>query len=110
MSDLGLHYLPLSHKKDFRPSSKKILTVPRRCFFYKSFLLFVFRVCHAVLSVHCSLVVTCLERAGLLALLYVMFSYVFVTFPSGILGLDVLITDFCPFSYFNIHVASTKLA
>ena len=36
------------------------------------------RVCRAVLSVHCSLVVTCLDRANLLALLCVMFSCVFV--------------------------------
>ena len=32
-----------------------------------------FRACHAFLSVHCSLVVICWERANLLALLYVMF-------------------------------------
>ena len=43
-----------------------------------------FRVCHAFLSVHCSLVVTCWERADLLALLYVMFYY-FVTFPCGVM-------------------------
>ena len=30
-------------------------------------------VCHAFLSVHCSLVVNCWKRADLLALLYVMF-------------------------------------
>ena len=51
-------------------------TVPRRCFFCGSFLLFMFRVCHAFLSVHCSIVVTCLERANLLVLLYVIFSCV----------------------------------
>ena len=45
-----------------------------------------FRVCHALLSAHCSIVVTCLERTGLLALLYVMFSCVFVTFQCGVLG------------------------
>ena len=39
-------------------------------------LLFVFRVCHAVLSVPCGLVVSCWERANLLALLCVMFSCV----------------------------------
>ena len=50
------------------------------------FLLFMFCVCHAILSVHCSLVVNCLERACLLALLCVMFSFVFVTFPCGVLG------------------------
>ena len=38
-----------------------------------------------VLSVPCSLVVTCWEKADLLALLYVMFSCVFVTFPYGVL-------------------------
>ena len=34
----------------------------------------------------CSLVVTCWERTDLLALLYVMFSCTFVTFPYGVLG------------------------
>ena len=62
------------------------LSVPRWCFFFWSFLLFMFRVCHAVLSVHCSIVVTCWERAGLLALLCVMFSCVSVTFPCGVTG------------------------
>ena len=38
-------------------------------------------VCHNVLSVPCNW-----ERADLLALLYVMFSYSFVTFPYGVLG------------------------
>ena len=37
-------------------------------------------VCHTVLSVPCTPVVTCWERADLLVLLYVMFSCVFV-FP-----------------------------
>ena len=45
-----------------------------------------FRVYHAFLSVRCSLVVTCWERAGLLALLYVMFYCVFVTFQCGVMG------------------------
>ena len=49
-------------------------------------MLFVFHVCQAVLSVPCSLVVTCWERADLLALLYVMFSCVFVTLPYGVIG------------------------
>ena len=35
---------------------------------------------------HCSLVVTCWERANLLALLCVIFTCVFVTFPCGVLG------------------------
>ena len=44
-----------------------------------NFLLFMFGVCHALLSVHCSLVVTCCKRDDLLALLCVMFSCGFVT-------------------------------
>ena len=40
--------------------------------------------CHTDLSVPFSLVVTCSERADLLALHYVMFSCVFVTFPYGV--------------------------
>ena len=81
------------------------MTVPRRCFFCGSFFIFfIFRVCHAFVSVHCSLVATCLERANLLALLCVMFYCVFVTFPCGVLGqvwyLIVSIPDLCllPFS------------
>ena len=74
-------------------------------FFCVSFLLFVFHVCHTFLFVLCSLMVTCWERADLLALLCVMFSCVFVTFPCGVLGqvryLIVLISDLCLLSYFN---------
>ena len=58
----------------FKPSSIFLLTVPGG-----SFLLFVFRVCHAVLSDHCSLVVTCWERADFLAVLRLMFD-VFLCF------------------------------
>ena len=64
-----------------------------------------FGVCHAVLSVHCNIVVTCWESANLLALLYVMFSYVFVTFPCGTLGqvwyLIVSIPDLCLLTYIS---------
>ena len=50
-------------------------------------LLLVFLVCLSYcLSVPCSHVVSCWERADLLALLYVMFSCVFVTFLYDILG------------------------
>ena len=48
-------------------------------------MLFIFPFCHAFLFVHCSLVVTCWERNGLLALLYVMFHCVLVTYPCGVL-------------------------
>ena len=49
-------------------------------------MLSLFRVCPAVLSVYCSLVATCWERAELLALLYVIFYCVSVAFPCVILG------------------------
>ena len=49
--------------------------------------IFFFQICVSSLSVIlCILVVTCWERADLLAPLYVMFACVFVTFPYGVLG------------------------
>ena len=57
------------------------------------------------LSVHCSLAVTCWERSKCLALLYVMFSCVCVTFPCGVLGkvwyLIVPIPGICLLTYFG---------
>ena len=65
--------------------------------------------CHTVLSVSSSLVVTCWERTALLGPLNLMFSCVFVTFPYGVLGqvwyLIVLIHDLCFLPYFN-HMAA----
>ena len=56
------------------------------------------------LSVRCSLVFTCWEKADLLALLCVMFYCDFVTFPCGVLGqvwyLIVSTPDICLLSYF----------
>ena len=53
----------------------------------------------SVMFVHCSLVVTCWERASILAFLYVMFYCVFDTCPCGVWGqvwyLIILITDLC---------------
>ena len=64
-----------------------------------------FRVCRVFLSVHCSLVVTCSERADLLALLCVMFYCVFITFPCDVLGqmwcLIVFFPDLCILYYFQ---------
>ena len=72
-------------------------------------MLFMFRVCHAFLSFHCSLVATCWERAGLLALLCVMF-YVFVTFMCGVLGevwyFIVLIFDLCLLTFIKACICS----
>ena len=64
--------------------------------------------CHAVLSVDCSLVVTFWERAGFLALLCVMSSCVFVTFPCVVLSqmwhFIVFIPDLCLLPYFIITI------
>ena len=76
--------VPLNY---FKPSSKKILTVPGGASFVDPFCYCMFRVCHSVFSVHCSPVVTCWERANPLTLLYVMLSCVFITFQYDILGL-----------------------
>ena len=71
------------------------------------------RVCHAFLSVHCSLVVICSERDDFLALLYVMFSCVFVTIPCGVLGqewyLIVSIPDLCLPIYFYLNRCKKRL-
>ena len=60
-------------------------------------------VCHAFPSGHCSVVVTCWERADLLALVCEV-ELCLVTFPCGILDqvwyLIVPIPDFCRLSYF----------
>ena len=61
-----------------------LLTIRWRCFFCGSFLLLMFCVCHAILSsIYCSLVGTCLERADLLALLYVVI-YCVLSLPDGV--------------------------
>ena len=65
--------------------------------------------CHNVMSVCCSFVVTCGERADILAFVYVVFSCVFVNLPFGVLSnlcyLIVLIPDLCFLIYLeeNIH-------
>ena len=74
--------------------------------FWVLFVIYVFAfVCYTVLPVPCSLVVvTCWERADLLALVYSMFSCVFDTFPYGDLGqvcfLMVSVPDLCLLPYF----------
>ena len=64
---------------------------------------FVSCVSHAFVSVHCCLVVTCLERADILTLVG-DFYCIFVIFPYGILGqvlyLIVWFADLCLLSYF----------
>ena len=71
-----------------------------------------FHVCHAVLSVPCSLVVTFWERADLFGLFYVMFACVFVTFPYGVMGhvwfLIESVPDLCLLPYFGTYSKCTK--
>ena len=71
---------------------------------------FVSCVCHAFASVLCCLVVTCCERADLLALVCDVYCG-FVTFPCGILGqvwyLIVLFPDLCHLSYFYYPIFLT---
>ena len=69
-------------------------------------------VSHAFGSVHCCPVVTCRERAYLLALVGDVYR-IFVTFPFGILGqvwyLIVSFPDLCHLSYFESTVNFEKL-
>ena len=58
-----------------------------------------FRVCHAILSGSCSLVVTCWEKVELLALLNVIVSCVFVMEWY----LIILISDHCRLPYYDDH-------
>ena len=65
---------------------------------------FVSCVSHSFTSVYCCLVVTCWERADLLALVGDVYC-IFVTFPCGIVGQVVWhwivsLPDFCHLSYF----------
>ena len=73
--------------------------VDHLCFFFVSY------VSHAFAPVHCCLVVTCWERADLLALVGDIYC-IFVTFPCGILGqvwyLIVSFPDLCRLSMLSV--------
>ena len=92
----------------FKPSSDFLLTVPRRCLFCGSVLLFMFHVClyYTVLFVPCSFVITCWEKADLLALSCVMIPCGFVTFPyaasSQVWHMIVSIPAFCLLLYLSL--------
>ena len=95
-----------SVKNRFKPTSKSILlTLSRRCFFCGSFMLFLsfFLMLSCTLVCWC-LVVTCWERAGLLALACDVYLWR-CHFPIGILGqvwcLIVSIPYLCPLSYLH---------
>ena len=108
--------------KYFTVRSKAVLLLLIIC-------VFVFCVSHAFAPVHCCLVVTCWERADLLALvgdvncIFVTFPCgilalvgdvycIFVTFPCGILGqvwyLIVSFPDLCLLSYFKNNALKSK--
>ena len=76
------------------------------------FLLLVVHFCHAVVPVHCSLVINCWEMTDLLVLLFVMVSSAFVILSYGVLGqvwyLMVSIPNRCPLSYFLLHCQEMK--
>ena len=61
-----------------------------------------------MIYVSCSLVVTCGERADLLAVLYAMFSCVFITFTYGVQGqalyLIVSFPGLCLLSFLHSNV------
>ena len=77
-------------------------------------LLFIVRVCHAFLFVHCSAVVTCWEMANLFALMYVMLFVLCHFYTCGVLGktryLIVLISDLSLLTYFLLFLVSNIFA
>ena len=92
--------------KLFKPSSKTfLLTVPRRYFLCGLFVLFLYCVCHAVVSAHCCFVVTCWERSDLLSpvcALKLCLCYFPMWYPGSGEVLDLSIPDRCPLSYLNL--------
>ena len=92
------HYDTEHQKTCLSPPVTVLLTVPRRCIFCGFFLLLTVHVClyfclyFAVWSVPCSLVVTCWERADIMASLYVMFFFLrFCHFPQLCPGSGVVL-------------------
>ena len=64
----------------FADRSKEVLLVDTVSYLY----MFHVCLCYAILSVPCSLLITCWQRADLSPLLCVVFSCVFVSFPYGV--------------------------
>ena len=76
--------------------------LPLYCFFCGSFVLVMYCVSHAFVSVYCCLVVTCWERADLLALVcdvWLCFCPFPMWYPRSVV---VLIPDLCHLSYFYL--------
>ena len=72
----------------FKPSSDYLTDLSKAVLLMWIPLLYMFHVCiyYTIVSFPCSLVFTCCELAALLALLCVVFSCAFVTFPYGVPG------------------------
>ena len=85
--------------------SSFLLTVPMPFFLCESFLSFMIH----VLSVPCSTVTTCWERADLLALLCVKISRVFVTFQYGVPGQVRYLIVSIPYIYLPLYFVDLSL-
>ena len=74
-------------------------------------MLFVFVICHSVVSASCGLLVACWKMACLLALWCVVFSVFYVGFQCGVLGhvwcLIASIPDLCHFPYVHLQFKNT---
>ena len=90
--------LEIFHENQTSICLKPHQNFPRPCFLWRLFVICVC-LCHTVMSISCSPVVTCWERAGLFVLLCVMFSCVLSLSKTGVLGqvcyLIVLNIDLC---------------
>ena len=84
----------------------------RTCFFCGSFVFLMSCVSHSFASVHCCLVVSCWERADLLALVGDV-NCIFCFFLCGILGqvwyLIVSIPDLCTLTYFHYILKASRI-
>ena len=100
---------PVLSKVSLSHPTKMILSVPRRCFFCGSFLIFMFRFCHAVLS--CG---NLLGKGWPLGSLVCDVFLVFDTFPCGVLGqvwyLIVPSPDICLLPYFKAQLINQTAA
>ena len=92
------------HETGLRPPVKYFTGRSKAVFLLWIICIFVSCASHPFASVHCCLVVTCWERADLLALVSDVYC-ILVTFPCGILGqvwyLIVSFPDLCLLSYFK---------
>ena len=77
-----------------------LLTVPRRYFFRGSFFICIICLCHIVLSVSCSITVTCWERAVLCSVL-LCFCHLPIRCVGQVWYLTEWIPELCLLPYFE---------